>query len=400
MPNSSFEPVPGHRKPGAYRSAVAVFSLGLGAFASVTAEFLPVGVLPEIAASFNISAGSAGLMMTLPGMLAAISAPAVMLAAGRHDRRSILLVLSGILVAACTVSATASSFPMMLIGRALVGVSLGAFWAMALAVASRLVSPENSQRAVAAVFAGVTVAMILGVPLGNLVASHYSWRGSFAAAGVIGLLAMMLQAAVLPRVPGTSALKFSDLLQAAGSRDARRSLAMIGLIFAAHFGAYTFLAPLLHQATIQQETITYVLFGYGIAGFLSTFVASHFVAKSVKYSLMTAKGLLLIPLALMPMLVMAPTLEVALVIAWGMSWGALPLCLSAWNQRASDGHVEAKSALFTFTGQVAIAFGSGAGGYIVDSAGVGATFWTAAAAVALSVVVLTKANAPTSTHPS
>ncbi|WP_303637071.1 MFS transporter [Stenotrophomonas tuberculopleuritidis] len=379
---------PQHVALGPARTFLAILSLGLGSFASVTAEFLPVGVLPEVADSFGVTAGSAGLMMTLPGIFAAISAPGVMLVAGRMDRRLILLILSAILIAACGISAGAGTFAALLVGRALVGVSLGAFWAMALAVATRLVPPERSQKATAAVFAGVTAAMILGVPLGNFVAAHSSWRGAFIAAGGIALIAMILQISVLPKVPGKGSLKFDELIAATTSPEARRSMLMISLVFAAHFGAYTYLAPLLHEAAIKPAGITYVLLGYGVAGFLSTFVTSHFVGRSVKYSLAMAKAMLLIPLGVMPLLLFSPSLEIALVMVWGMAWGALPLCLNLWNQQAARGGLEAKSAAFTFTTQVAIAAGSSAGGVIVDSAGVGATFWVAAGAVAVSLGVL------------
>lgn len=90
--------------PTATRAWLAVLSLALGSFASVTAEFLPVGVLPEVAETFGVSTGSASLMMTMPGVLAALSAPGVMILARRADRRRILL-LSAILLTACQLSA-------------------------------------------------------------------------------------------------------------------------------------------------------------------------------------------------------------------------------------------------------------------------------------------------------
>lgn len=370
------------------RSRLAVASLAMGSFASVTAEFLPVGVLPEVARAFEVSPGSAGLMMTLPGLLAAVSAPAVMVFAGDRDRRNILLLLSGLLVVSSLMSALAPTFWIMLMGRAFTGVSLGAFWAMGLAVAVRLVAAESAQKAAAAVFAGVTAAMILGVPLGTLIAEQFSWRGAFHAAAAIAVLAALMQLASLPPVPAKSSLRFADLIKAAAPAPARNSMGMIALIFAAHFGAYTYVAPMLEKAALTSSAITGVLLGYGVAGFIATFVAGRYVTSHPRHSLYAGKMMLIIPLISLPFLLSMPKAEVALVVVWGLAWGALPLSLNTWNRNASNSNGEATAALFTFTGQVAIAMGSGAGGWVVDHLGLNSTFFIAAVAVVASMLLL------------
>lgn len=149
------------------RSTPALASLGVGAFAQVTAEFLPVAALPEVAHSFSVTDGTAGLMMTLPGILAVLSAPGVLLLSGRTNRRAILLGLTTLLVLSTGVSTYAREFWVLFAGRAGLGVSLGGFWALSLAVASRLVEADRVPKAAAVVFGGVTAAMILGVPLGE-----------------------------------------------------------------------------------------------------------------------------------------------------------------------------------------------------------------------------------------
>lgn len=371
----------------------AVFSLALGAFASVTAEFLPVGLLPRIAASFGITEGTAGLMMTVPGILAALAGPGIMLSAGRRDRRTIILALSVILLVACILSAVATDYRVMLLGRALVGLALGAFWSMGLAVAVRLVRPEDSSKAAATVFAGVTAAMILGVPLGTFVAGLLGWRGAFAVSAGIAAVALLAQIFLLPKVPASGGLRFSALLDLVAHAPFRRAMAMIALVFAAHFGAYTYVAPVLERAGVNAAEITLILIGYGATGFVSNFVASHFLGRTVKGSLLAAKLLLFVPLAAMPFLMAQPRAEIALVLVWGMAWGALPLALNTWTREASKGAGEAMAGMFTFTTQVAIAVGSGVGGLIVDHQGVEATFWVAAAAVLASCALLWSSSA-------
>lgn len=370
------------------KSRLAVLSLAVGSFASVTAEFLPVGVLPQVATTFGVSEGSAGLMMTLPGALAALAAPGVMIMSGSADRRRVLLLLSSVLVLACLLSAWAPTFWVMLLGRALVGISLGAFWAMALSVAVKLVPPEKGHQAAAAVFAGVTAAMILGVPLGTLIADYFSWRSAFIATAFIAVTALVFQAIALIPVPADGPLKFSSLVAFTRKPQARKSMMMITLIFSAHFGTYTFVTPLMQRAGIDPSQITLILLGYGVAGFLSNFIATKFVADNLKATLLTAKLLLLGSIAILPLISGLPGIDIVLVLLWGGAWGALPLSLNMWHRHASTGNGDASSAVFTSTGQVAIALGSGAGGLIMDNAGVSTVFLSGAAVVLLSVLVL------------
>lgn len=362
-------------------------SLALGSFASVTTEFLPVGVLPEVASSFNISAGEAGLMMTLPGVLAAIAAPGVMMAAGKTDRKWLLIALSVLLVISATVSAWASSWQMMLTGRALAGISLGAFWAMGLAVAGRLVEEKYASKAIAAVFGGVTAAMILGVPFGTFVAGLLDWRSAFMAAGLIAVIPLVMQILFLPSVPATERLRPASLLAFVKRAAARKSIVLIILIFGTHFGTYTFLSQRLVDAGMGATPVTWTLLGFGATGFVANFVASAFVNRSLK-------GTLAVALALMAgsLLLMAVTLQqvwlIAGVLLWGAAWGALPLGLNITNRKASGELIEAGSAMYTLTAQVAIALGSAAGGYLVDRISIPADYTAGIVLLVLSLLVL------------
>ena len=147
---------------------LAVLSVGIGAFALVTSEFLPVGLLPAMAAELAISKGQAGLMITTPGIVAAFAAIFVTVGSGRLDRRIVLLALTALLVASNLLVALAPSYGWILLGRALLGVGVGGFWAIGSAIGPRLVAPQHASRAMSIIFAGVSLGTVAGVPAGAL----------------------------------------------------------------------------------------------------------------------------------------------------------------------------------------------------------------------------------------
>jgi len=366
---------PDERSSSPLRSWLAVVAVAIGAFAFVTTEFLPVGLLPRIAADLGVSPGTAGLMVTVPGVIAAISAPGLMLVAGRMDRRLVFLLLTALLLASNLISAFAPNFMLMLVGRALLGAALGGFWTLATAASGRLVQPKDSARAMATILTGVTCATVIGVPLGTFIASFASWRASFMATGGLVASALIAQFLFVPSLPSNTALRLHDLLSLLRRPHPRRSLVMVGLIFGAHFSSYTYITPfLLHNANLSMPTITWLLLGFGIIGFFSNFAVSSTVTRSLKISLGAMISLLMFALVLLPALQQSSAGVIALVLVWGVAFGALPLCFSMWIQRATPDSPEAGSALFVSIIQVAIAVGSLVGGIVVDQVGIATDF--------------------------
>jgi predicted MFS family arabinose efflux permease len=263
----------------------------------------------------------------------------------------------------------------MLLGRALLGAALGGFWTLATAASGRLVKPKDSARAMATILTGVTCATVIGVPLGTFIASFASWRVSFMATGVLVAVALVAQFFFVPSLPSTAALRLRDLVALLRQPHPRRSMLMVALAFGAHFSSYTYITPfLLRNANLDMSTITWLLLGFGIIGFFSNFAVSSTVTRNLKVSVGAMVSLLMFALVLLPLLQHSTIGVVALVLAWGISFGALPLCFSIWIQRATPDSPEAGSALFVSIIQVAIALGSLVGGVVVDHVGISADF--------------------------
>ncbi|MGF6769949.1 putative MFS family arabinose efflux permease [Paraburkholderia sp. GAS199] len=370
-------------------SWLAVMSVAIGSFAFVATEYMPVGLLPQIAQELHVTPGTAGLMVTTPGIIAAISAPVLLLAAGRINRRLILLLLAALLLASNVVSALAPSFAVMLLGRALLGASLGGFWTVALGASGQLVREDQAARASATIFMGITLATVIGVPLGTLIADLSSWRVSFFATAVLAALALAAQALLLPSLPPKAAMRTDDFRAMLSRRSVRRSLLMVGLLFGSHFAAYTYIAPFLERnASFGASWVTAVLLGFGVVGFVANFVASAFVTRHLKASLLTLGALVLAALVALPWLQASRVGVIAAVMVWGIAYGAIPLCLSVWMQLTSPDRPEAGSSLFVSTVQIAIALGSLSGGAVVDHLSIAATLRFGALLAALSLLVI------------
>lgn len=353
------------------RQWLSVFSVALGAFAFVTTEYLPVGILPQIARDMGITDGHAGLMVTIPGIIAAISAPTMMIGAGKVNRRLLLILLATLLVTANLISALAPDLNTMLIGRGLLGVALGGFWAIAIAAAGRLVSADKAAKATAIIFAGITFATVLGVPFGTFISTLFSWRASFIATAVLALVALIAQVMTLPSLEANESLQVKTLVRYLSRNSTQRSILLMGLIIGAHFASYTYIAPfMVQQAGFGATTITLTLLGFGLVGMLANFMVASSVTRHLQLSLGAVVVLMVLVLVSLPFLAGSPVGVIAAVLAWGVAYGAIPLALSTWMQLTSPKLPEASSAMLVTTFQVAIASGSLLGGIIVDGYGI------------------------------
>ncbi|MDR5745686.1 MFS transporter [Caballeronia sp. LZ029] len=371
------------------RQWLSVVAVAVSAFAFVTAEFLPVGLLSQIAHDLGVKPGVAGLMVTTPGIMAAIFAPALIAGAGRMDRRFVFLLLTAVLLVSNVLCAIATSFPVLLAGRALLGAALGGFWTLATAAAPRLVEPKDAAKATATILTGVTCATVIGVPLGTFIASFASWRASFAATAGLVALALVAQAFLVPSLPSASALRIGDFRTLLRRPETRWSLLMVALVFGAHFSTYTYIAPLLEQ-DFSISAITLLLFGFGLVGFFSNALMSMAVANHLKKSVAAMIVLLLVAIGSMLLLDHSIIGEAAGMLLWGVAFGALPLCFSVWIQRGTADLPEAGSAMFVSIIQVAIAVGSALGGSIVDHAGVRADFTLGCGLAVLGLMTLSR----------
>jgi len=382
---------------GPARSWLAVASVALGTFAMVTSEFLPIGLLGAIARDLGVADGRAGLMVTVPGFTAAFAAPAAALLAGRVDRRTLLLVLSALILGANLLVAGADSFRMLLAGRVLLGLCVGGFWAFAAAVGRRLVPEASGDRATAIVLAGISAGTVLGVPMATAIGNGLGWRGAFIVVALLALATGLAQLVLLPRLAGGEGPSLRSLPLLLRNRTLVTGLAVAALLAGGHFIAYTYLEPFLSRAAGLggKAVLSLVLAAYGVTGIAGTFAAERLAARGLRLSFAAVGTLLALAMGGLALIGAHTVAAGLLVTLWGLAFGAVPVCVQLWVFRAAPRQAETGAALMVTVFQLALAAGASSGGWLVDHAGLRVAYAAGAlTALTAALLLLSSRSAP------
>ncbi|MFE5714803.1 MFS transporter [Streptomyces sp. NPDC056501] len=345
----------------------AVAAVTLGVFTVMTAELLPVGLLTPAAADLSVTEGEAALMVTVPGLVAAVAAPLVTARAAGADRRTLLVALMVLAAVANLVSAVAGHLAVVLAARTLLGLAIGGFWALAGGLAPRLVPPAAVGRATAVVFGGVSAASVIGVPAATVLAERADWRWAFAATGLLSLIAAAALLALLPRLPGARSSAGLRALAALPRRNrrVRAGLLLTLALVTGHFLAYSFVRPLLtDHARVPETLLGALLLGYGLAGVAGNFLAGSRAARSPRRTLAVISAALG---AVLLAAFAAPAAAAGLLILWGLAYGGVSVALQSWFMAAAPDDIESATGLNVSVFCLAIALGALLGGLLTDA---------------------------------
>ncbi|MFI6041268.1 MFS transporter [Nocardia sp. NPDC051321] len=357
--------------PAPARSALtgwlAVVSVMIAIFSIVTTEILPIGLLTSIGTDFTISDGMAGLMMTMPGLIAAVTAPVATVATGRIDRRIMLCLFMFLLVLANALMAVAPEYWVVLASRVLIGVTIGGFWSIAAGLAERLVPAPSVSRANAVIFSSVPLGSVLGVPAGTLLGEIAGWRMAFVVVGALSAVVLGMLAAFLPPLPARTVTRAAVLRGLLRGINVRFALLATFLVVLAQFGAYTYVTPFLEQVThIGPGMITLLLLIYGVAGILGNFLGGATIVRRPHAAFAGAAAMMAGAMLLLPVLGRWEAGALVLLFIWGIGYGAVPVSSQGWFAKAAPNAPEAASVLFTASFQATFSLGALAGGLVVD----------------------------------
>jgi len=349
----------------------AITSLTFGVFGLVTAEFLPASLLTPMAADVGVSVGAAGQAVTATAVVGAIAGLAAAIVTRGIDRRIVIWSLTGLLIVSSVIAAIATNLTTLLFARVLLGIGLGAFWSMVAATAMRLVPPSALPKAMSLIFAGVSLATVSAAPIGAYLGNVMGWRFVFWLAALVGVATLIIQIAVLPRLPARGSPDIRTLFRLLGQPSIALVLGAIVVVISGHFAGFTYVRPFLEQIPkLSVEAISLVLLAYGVGGFFGNFAGGAITARSAKASvifgafLIAAVGVSLLFLGASPI---ASAIAVGL---WGFAFGALPVGFQTWLVRvAPEDEAESAGGLIVAAFQIAIASGAIFGGLLVDGFG-------------------------------
>ncbi|WP_410537761.1 MFS transporter [Streptomyces sp. KL2] len=245
----------------------ALLALALGAFGIGTTEFVIVGLLPELADDLSVSIPSAGMLVTGYALGVVVGAPLMTAAGNRLPRKTMLLLLMGVFVAGNALCALAPGYGVLMAGRLVAALCHGAFFGVGSVVAAGLVAPERRASAVALMFTGLTLANVLGVPLGTMLGQHFGWRSTFWAVTALGAAGMLGITALVPRQGRDTGKGLRAELAVFRLPQVWLALAMTTLGFAGVFASFTYLAPMMTGlAGFSASAVSWllVLFGLGL----------------------------------------------------------------------------------------------------------------------------------------
>lgn len=365
-----------------------VFSMALCVFALIASEFMPVSLLTPLAADLHVSEGLAGYGIAMSGALAVLTSLSISTIVGSMNRKTLLLLLTALMGVSGLIVGLSANYWVYLIGRALIGVVIGAFWSMSAAVAMRLVPPASVPRALAIFNGGNALATVVAAPLGSYLGGAIGWRGAVLCLVPLALIAMAWQWSCLPSMK--AAPRAAARANAFGLL--KKPLVAVGMLavgtfFMGQFMLFTYVRPFLETVTgVDVHMLSMILLGLGIAGFAGAVLIGRLLKTGI-YRVLIAIPLIMAAIALALIAFGAWTGAAFLLLGlWGLVATAAPVGWWAWLARSLPGDAEAGGGLMVAAVQLAIALGSTIGGVLFDANGHRATF--AASATLLLIAAL------------
>ncbi|MDX3544945.1 MFS transporter [Streptomyces europaeiscabiei] len=278
---------------------LALLALAIGAFGIGTTEFVIMGVLPEVAGDFGVSIPTAGFLVTGYALGVVFGAPIMTALGTRVSRRRMLMLLMGLFITGNLLSALAPAYSVMLLGRVVASLAHGAFFGIGSVVAAGLVASDRKAGALAMMFSGLTVANVVGVPLGTLIGQSVGWRVTFAGVAALGVVGLLGIARLVPETARPKDVRLRHELAAFKNVQVLLAMGMTVLGFGGVFAAITYIAPMMtHVAGFADSSVTWllVLFGLGMVG--GNLVGGKYADRALMPMLYVSLGALAVVLAL------------------------------------------------------------------------------------------------------
>lgn len=353
----------------------AVLSMTLCVALLIASEFMPVSLLTPMAHGLGATEGQTGQAISISGLFAIGASLLVTTSAGRLNRKWVLVAMTALMLLSLVLVAAAPSFAVLMIGRAMLGVCVGGFWALATAVIMRLVPKDEVPRALALMFGGQAIAAAFAAPAGSYLGGLLGWREVFWALTPIVALNLIWHVVALPSLPARQQQDFRAMFSLL-----KRPYFLMGLIasmlsWGSAFTMFTYLRPFLERVTgVDVTLLSLLLLALGCAGFVGTWASGRFVrgdvARLLKLPALVMGACTLGLLALGA----SPVAAGLLLMLWGAMNTAMSVIWMTWMSQNVDDAPEAAGSLMVAAIQASILLGAVVGGWLLDGFSIQATF--------------------------
>lgn len=356
------------------REWLPLLGLTFAAFIFNTSEFMPIGLLTDIAADLAVTEAQAGIIITAYAWAVMILSLPLMMLASRFGFRRLLLVVIAVFAVGQVLSVVSTGFAMLMASRIVVACAHSVFWSIASPMAVRVVSERHHALALSMIVTGTSVAMILGLPLGRIVGLWVGWRMAFMCVAVASGIALAYLAVVFPKMPAGEPFTLQKLPGLFRNPGLVGTFVFIGVMITGYYTGYSYIEPFMQQmAGMSDESITLALTIFGVAGILGSLLyARLFDGHRTAFITTAVVGLTLALFLLAPSAMVGPVAVVLVCLLWGLSATSFNVALQGEAIGACS-QDESAVAMSIYSGIFNLGIGGGTalGGLVVTHASIG-----------------------------
>lgn len=366
-----------------------VFVLGFSAFIFNTTEFVPVGLLTDIAESFSVSPAHVGWMLTVYAWIVALMSLPMMLMTRKLERKTLLLGLFALFIASHILSVVAWNFTILLISRIGIAFAHAVFWSITASIAIRVAPQGKHTFALSVLATGTGLAMVLGVPAGRIIGQLLGWRTTFAVIAIIAIIIMLAMYRLLPNLPSLFSGSLSKVPEVLRNKVLLGMYLFIFVIFSAHYTAYSYIEPFLKEVgSASGQFTTLLLLLFGMAGIVGSILFSYFGEKA--NTLMLVCSVVIASLCMGALYFVSPSVSLLItcVLLWGASLMIIGLSMQIRVLKVDD--TAADIIMSLYSGIINLGIGAGAlvGGQVIQFVGLANVGFTGSILGAFALVVI------------
>ncbi|MEC0204600.1 MFS transporter [Paenibacillus lautus] len=372
------------------KSTWKIYVLVLVSFLVGTSNYIISGILDQIAETLGTSVAAAGQLITVYSLAYAVGTPILMALTAKMDRRKLLLYSLGLFIAANLLTFILPGFGLFIAARIITALGAGVVTVNALSIAAKIAPPGKQASAIANVTMGITASLIIGVPLGRMVASAFGWKAVFLAIAIVGVIAMLVIAAVIPRMHGDKPIPLIKQFALLKKPQVLVALAITFFWLGGYSLAYTYISPFLLEVThLNESLISAALFVFGIASLIGSKVGGYSADKrGIIFTLVSGMVLHVISLILLSLVEQSVIAVFAILILWSFAaWSSAPaqqFNLVKLVPESSGVMLSLNSSMM----QLAMAVGAGIGGLIVNRVSLASITWFGVLGVLIAIIAV------------